>query len=71
MDAERSRGKRIAMVIGESLREIAILVAVFAPLDALMQGAALTARLWSLSSSSWRHSLWPASISRRGDRWRP
>ena len=46
MDAERSRGEQIAALIGQSLREIGILVAVFAPLDALMQGAALTAHLW-------------------------
>lgn len=46
MDAERSRGKLIAALLGESLREIAILVAVFAPLDALMQGNVLTPRLW-------------------------
>ena len=46
MNAERSRGKLIAALLGESLREIAILVAVFAPLDALMQGAALTSRSW-------------------------
>ena len=46
MDAERSRGKLIARLLGESLREIAILVAVFAPLDALMQGAALTSWSW-------------------------
>ena len=46
MDAERSRRKLIATLLGESLREIAVLVVVFASLDALVQGAALTARLW-------------------------
>ena len=46
MDAGASRGKLIARLLGESLREIAILVAVFAPLDALMQGAALTSWSW-------------------------
>ena len=46
MDAERSRRKLIATLLGESLREIAVLVVVFAPLDALVQGAVLTARLW-------------------------
>ena len=47
MDDERSRGKQIATLIGESLREIAVLVVVFAPLDALVQGAALTTRTWT------------------------
>ena len=47
MDAERSRGKQIATLIGESLREIAVLVVVFAPLDALVQGATLTTRTWA------------------------
>ena len=46
MAAERSRRKLIATLLGESLREIAVLVVVFAPLDALVQGAVLTARLW-------------------------
>ena len=46
MDTERSRRKRIATLVGESLREIAVLVVVFAPLDAAVQGAALTTRLW-------------------------
>ena len=32
------------MLVGESLREMAILVAVFAPLDILMQGRSLTSR---------------------------
>lgn len=31
-------------LVGESLREVAVLVAVFAPLDFLAQGKALTAR---------------------------
>ena len=47
MDAERSRGQLIARLLGESLREIAVLVIVFAPLDALVQGAALTTRTWT------------------------
>ena len=34
------------MVIGESLREVAILVLVFAPLDVVTQGIALTLRSW-------------------------
>jgi hypothetical protein len=46
MDAGPSRGKLIATLVGESLREIAVLIVVFAPLDALVQGAALTTRLW-------------------------
>ncbi len=32
------------MLVGESLREMAVLVAVFAPLDMLMQGRSLTVR---------------------------
>jgi hypothetical protein len=46
MDDERSRGKQIATLIGESLREVAILVLVFAPLDVVTQGIALTLRWW-------------------------
>ena len=34
----------IATWLGESLREMAVLVAVFAPLDVLVQGKALTLR---------------------------
>jgi len=48
MDAGPSHGKQIATLIGESLREIAVLVIVFAPLDALVQGAALTSRTWTV-----------------------
>jgi len=36
----------IATLIGESLREVAVLIVVFAPLDALVQGAVLTTRVW-------------------------
>ena len=32
------------VLVGESLREMAVLVAVFAPLDMLMQGRSLTVR---------------------------
>lgn len=46
MEAGRSRGERIATLIGESLREVAILVLVFAPLDVLTQAVALTLRSW-------------------------
>ena len=46
MDAARSRGQRMSTVIGESLREVAILVLVFAPLDAVTQGIALTLQAW-------------------------
>lgn len=46
MDAEPSRGKLVAALVGESLREIAVLVIVFAPLDVLVQGAILTTRWW-------------------------
>ena len=33
-----------AVLVGESLREMAVLVAVFAPLDILVQGRSLTVR---------------------------
>jgi hypothetical protein len=46
MNKGRSRRKLIATLFGESLREIAVLVIVFAPLDAFVQGAALTLRTW-------------------------
>jgi len=46
MDARPSRRQLVATLLGESLREIAVLVVVFAPLDAFAQGAPLTVRLW-------------------------
>jgi hypothetical protein len=46
VDSRRSRRKLVATLLGESLREIAVLVVVFAPLDTFAQGAALTVRLW-------------------------
>jgi hypothetical protein len=46
MDVKRSRASLIATLVGESLREIAVLIVVFAPLDALVQGTVLTMRLW-------------------------
>ena len=46
MDAARTRGQRISAVIGESLREVAILVLVFLPLDVVTQGIALPLRSW-------------------------
>jgi hypothetical protein len=42
MSRRPSTPKLIAALTGESLREIAVLVAVFAPLDTLVQGKALT-----------------------------
>jgi hypothetical protein len=42
MDRRRVPLKRIAELIGESLREVAVLVAVFAPLDWVVQGRPLT-----------------------------
>jgi hypothetical protein len=41
-----SRWDYIAALVGESLREIAVLVIVFVPLETVVQGTALTARLW-------------------------
>jgi len=46
VDHKRPRREFIAALVGESLREIAILVLVFAPLDVLTQGVALTLRMW-------------------------
>ena len=37
-----SRSRRAAALIGESIREMAILIAVFAPLDFLVEGKPLT-----------------------------
>ena len=34
----------LTVLVGESLREMAVLVAVFAPLDMLVQGGSLTVR---------------------------
>jgi hypothetical protein len=44
MDIERSRGRLVLGLVGESLREIAILLFVFVPLDAAMQQHAFTVR---------------------------
>jgi hypothetical protein len=46
VDQTRARRELIATLVGESLREVAVLVLVFAPLDAVTQGIALTPRLW-------------------------
>ena len=46
MDERGARRARIATVIGESLREVAILMLVFAPLDVVTQGIPLTPRVW-------------------------
>ena len=40
--ASSSKPRKAAALIGESLREMAILIAVFAPLDFLVQGRRLT-----------------------------
>jgi hypothetical protein len=44
MEARRSTVRLVAALVGESLREMAVLVGVFAPLDALVQGKPLTLR---------------------------
>ena len=41
---ERSRIDRVTELVGESLREVGVLIAVFEPLDRLVQGQALTVR---------------------------
>lgn len=47
MKPQRSTVRQIAVLVGESLREMAVLVIVFAPLDRLVQNEALTLRYWS------------------------
>lgn len=42
--ARRSTVRLVAALVGESLREMAVLVGVFAPLDVLVQGKPLTFR---------------------------
>lgn len=42
MVAHRSTVKLVAALVGESLREMAVLIVVFAPLDFLVQGKPLT-----------------------------
>ncbi|MBI3491570.1 MAG: hypothetical protein HY047_07310 [Acidobacteria bacterium] len=44
MRIKRSTRAAVFLLLGESLREIAVLVAVFAPLDAFAQGRTLTTR---------------------------
>ena len=44
MDTRPSTRQLVAALVGESLREIAVLVVVFAPLDVRVQGIALTPR---------------------------
>ena len=46
VETRRSRLRLVGALIGESLREVAVLVGVFAPLDAIMQAKALTVRSW-------------------------
>jgi len=41
VDIETSRGRLVIALVGESLREAAILLAVFVPLDAVMQHRAV------------------------------
>jgi hypothetical protein len=44
MDQRRQTVRLVAALVGESLREVAVLVAVFAPLDLFLQGRFLTLR---------------------------
>jgi len=44
MNARRSTVRLVLMLVGESFREIAVLVVVFAPLDVLAQSKPLTLR---------------------------
>jgi hypothetical protein len=44
MGTRRSAVRLVAALVGESLREMAVLVGVFAPLDFFVQGRALTLR---------------------------
>ncbi|MBI3402890.1 MAG: hypothetical protein HY048_15860 [Acidobacteria bacterium] len=44
MNDDRSTIQQVAVLIGESLREVAVLVAVFVPLDVYVQGRILTVR---------------------------
>ena len=44
MPVDRETLKLVAVLVGESLREAAVLVAVLAPLDLFVQGRPLTAR---------------------------
>jgi hypothetical protein len=43
MDAPTARGALVALLIGEFLREAAVLIAIFVPLDRTNQGVPLTA----------------------------
>ena len=45
MQTKRSVVNLLATWLGESLREMAVLIAVFAPLDVLVQGNPLTLRV--------------------------
>jgi cyanate permease len=44
MDSARSVKRAAMILVGESLREMAVLIAVFAPLDMIVQGWSLTVR---------------------------
>ena len=45
MSDERSMRQQVAALIGESFREVAVLLAVFVPLDVYVQGRTLTVRI--------------------------
>jgi len=44
MNHDRSTIEKIAALLGESFREVAVLLAVFVPLDVYVQGRTLTVR---------------------------
>jgi hypothetical protein len=48
VDLERSRFRLVLALFGESLREIAILLLVFVPLDAVMQQHTITPHRYAL-----------------------
>ena len=47
METRRSTFGPVMALVGESLREVAVLVAVFAPLDAIVQDKTLTVGSWA------------------------
>lgn len=47
MKSQASTVRLVAALLGESLREVAVLVAVFGPLDTIVQGKVLTGRAWA------------------------
>ena len=67
MDSARSIKRAAMILVGESLREMAVLIAVFAPLDILVQDRSLTARSAAvmLSILMWTREHANIAITRR------